>query len=70
MGVPFTAAHGSIRFSLGIYNTKEDIDHVIEKLPPVIERLREISPFWQEYKKGKKPSSLLAGIHRDHTGHR
>jgi len=48
MGVPFTAAHGSIRFSLSIYNTEEEIDFIIEKLPPIIERLREMSPFWQE----------------------
>ncbi len=46
MGVPFTAAHGSIRFSLSIYNTEEEIDFVIEKLPPIIERLRGMSPFW------------------------
>jgi cysteine desulfurase len=51
MGVPFTAAHGSIRFSLSIYNTEKEIDFIIEKLPPVIERLREMSPFWQEFKK-------------------
>ncbi|MGB5993570.1 MAG: cysteine desulfurase NifS, partial [Desulfobacterales bacterium] len=44
MGVPFTAAHGSIRFSLSIYNTEEEIDFIIEKLPPIIERLRELSP--------------------------
>ena len=50
MGVPFTAAHGSIRFSLSIYNTEEDIDFIIEKLPPIIERLRELSPFWGESK--------------------
>ena len=48
MGVPFTAAHGSIRFSLSTYNTQEEIDFIIEKLPPIIERLRELSPFWQE----------------------
>jgi len=48
MGVPFTAAHGSIRFSLSVYNTKEEIDFIIEKLPPIIERLREMSPFWKE----------------------
>jgi cysteine desulfurase len=47
MGVPFTAAHGSIRFSLSIYNTEEEIDFIIEKLPPIIKRLREMSPFWQ-----------------------
>ncbi|MFC1735190.1 cysteine desulfurase NifS [Candidatus Hydrogenedentota bacterium] len=43
MGVPFTAAHGSIRFSLSIYNSDEEIDYIIEKVPPIIERLREIS---------------------------
>jgi cysteine desulfurase len=47
MGVPFTMAHGSIRFSLSIYNTEAEIDFVIEKLPPIIERLRSMSPFWQ-----------------------
>jgi cysteine desulfurase len=52
MGVPFTAAHGSIRFSLSIYNTEEEIDFIIEKLPPVIERLRELSPFWIQSKMG------------------
>lgn len=50
MGVPFTAAHGSIRFSLSIYNTEEEIDFVIEKFPPIIARLRELSPFWDEAK--------------------
>jgi len=45
MGVPFTAAHGSIRFSLSRYNTEEDVDYTIEKLPPIISRLRELSPF-------------------------
>ena len=45
MGVPFTAAHGSIRFSLSRYNTDRDVEWVIEKMPPIIERLRELSPF-------------------------
>jgi cysteine desulfurase len=56
MGVPFTAAHGSIRFSLSIYNTKEEMDYIIEHLPPIIQRLRDISPFWKDYLKaqGKK----------------
>ena len=48
MGVPFTAAHGSIRFSLSRYTTEEEIDAVIEKTPPIIERLRSMSPFWKE----------------------
>jgi len=46
MGVPFTMAHGSIRFSLSVYNTEEEIDFVIEALPPIIENLRALSPFW------------------------
>ncbi|MEE8398545.1 MAG: cysteine desulfurase NifS [Desulfobacterales bacterium] len=49
MGVPFTSAHGSIRFSLSIYNTEAEIDLIIEKLPPIIEHLRKLSPFWQKY---------------------
>ena len=47
MGVPFTAAHGSIRFSLSIYNTDEDMDHILSVLPPIIEKLRDISPYWK-----------------------
>ena len=49
MGVPFTAAHGSIRFSLSVYNSKEEMDYIIEHLPPIITRLRDISPFWKDY---------------------
>ena len=45
MGVPFTAAHGSIRFSLSRYNTEEEVDFTIEKLPPIVNQLRELSPF-------------------------
>ncbi len=47
MGVPFTAAHGSIRFSLSVYNTVEEIDVVIAKMPAIIESLRKLSPFWK-----------------------
>ena len=47
MGVPFTAAHGSIRFSLSIYNTEAEVDFVLEKMPPIIAELRELSPFWK-----------------------
>jgi cysteine desulfurase len=47
MGVPFTAAHGSIRFSLSGYSTEEDIDYILEVMPPIIEGLRDISPFWK-----------------------
>jgi cysteine desulfurase len=50
MGVPYTMAHGSVRFSLSIYNTDADIDLVIDKLPPIIARLREMSPYWTDEK--------------------
>ncbi|RTZ95895.1 MAG: cysteine desulfurase NifS [Deltaproteobacteria bacterium] len=52
MGVPFTSAHGSIRFSLSRYNTEEQIDHIIEHLPPIIDRLRKMSPFWKQSQAG------------------
>lgn len=48
MGVPFTAAHGSIRFSLSRYNAEEEVDLAIEKMPQIINRLRELSPFVQK----------------------
>ena len=61
MGVPFTAAHGSIRFSLSVYNTEEEIDFVLEKMPAIIGRLREMSPFWP----GEEHNQLL--WHADRT---
>ncbi|MGA2637509.1 cysteine desulfurase NifS [Methylocella sp.] len=46
MNIPFTAAHGSIRFSLSRDNSVEDVDRVVEALPGIIEKLRALSPFW------------------------
>jgi cysteine desulfurase len=48
MGVPFTAIHGSIRFSLSRYNTEAEIDKVIEIMPAIIKDLRQLSPFGRE----------------------
>ena len=45
MGVPFTAAHGSIRFSLSRYNTEKEVDYTIEKMPEIVNKLRQLSPF-------------------------
>jgi len=45
MGVPFTAAHGSIRFSLSRYNTEDQVDYTIEKVPKIVSQLRQLSPF-------------------------
>ena len=49
MGVPFTCAHGSIRFSLSRFNTDKDVDLVIRELPGIIRHLREMSPFGREF---------------------
>ncbi len=48
MKVPFESAHGTIRFSLSCYNTQEDMEHIVTTLPPVIQRLRDMSPFWKQ----------------------
>lgn len=45
MGVPFTAAHGSTRFSLSRYNTDADIEHVLQNMPGIVDKLRKLSPF-------------------------
>lgn len=50
MEVPFKSAHGSIRFSLSHYNTKEEMDIIITSLVPVISKLRQMSPFWKNGK--------------------
>lgn len=47
MKVPFESAHGTIRFSLSIYNTMEEMDHIVTVMPQVIKRLRDMSPFWK-----------------------
>ncbi len=52
MNVPFTAMHGSVRFSLSRYTTLEEIDKVLEIFPTIIDRLRHLSPYW-DYAAGK-----------------
>lgn len=46
MGIPYTAAHGTTRFSLSRYTSEAEIDRVIEAVPPIIARLRKLSPYW------------------------
>jgi cysteine desulfurase len=48
MGIPFTRAHGSVRLSLSRYTTDEEVEYLIETIPKVIGRLREISPYGKE----------------------
>jgi cysteine desulfurase len=47
MGIPYTAAHGTVRFSLSRYNTEAEVDYVIEAVPKIIAQLRKLSPYWQ-----------------------
>ena len=51
MGVPYTAAHGAIRFSFSRYNTEEEVDFTLSKLPGIMEKLRAISPYWNRRNK-------------------
>lgn len=46
MGIPYTAAHGTIRFSLSRYNTEEEVERVVASLPGIIAQLRKLSPYW------------------------
>lgn len=48
MGVPYTAAHGAIRFSFSRYNTMDEVDFICAELPAIVRRLRDISPFWNQ----------------------
>jgi cysteine desulfurase len=54
MGLPHALAQGSILFTLGINNTDEDIDYVLEVLPPIVERLRQMSPLYAKFTKAGK----------------
>ncbi|SES92905.1 cysteine desulfurase NifS [Kosakonia radicincitans] len=58
MNIPYTAAHGSIRFSLSRYTREKEIDYVIDTLPTIIARLRMLSPYWQEGKPGAAESAF------------
>ncbi|WP_070000499.1 cysteine desulfurase NifS [Cellulosilyticum sp. I15G10I2] len=53
LGMPHEKAHGSVRFTLGEYNTKEEIDYVLEKMPQIVQRMRDMSPLYEEFLKTK-----------------
>ncbi len=55
LGLPHEVAHGSLRLSIGEYNNEAEIDHILETVPKVVERLRDISPVWDELVKGERP---------------
>ncbi len=58
--VPFTAVHGSIRFSLSRYNTDEDVDQILEVFPGIVASLRRLSPYWDNEKNEPRPPAQSA----------
>ena len=60
MGIPLTAAHGTVRFSLSRYNTSEEIEKVIDVVPGVVAKLRKLSPYWGEDGPVANPEAAFA----------
>jgi len=60
MDIPFTAAHGSIRFSFSRYNSMEEVDRVIEAVPSIVEQLRNLSPYWNKDGPVEDPEQAFA----------
>lgn len=60
MDIPFTAAHGSVRFSLSRYNTLEEVQRVIAAMPPIVEQLRKLSPYWADGAPVEEPEKAFA----------
>lgn len=58
MHIPFTAIHGSVRFSLSRYTTEAEIDRVIDVFPDIVDRLRRLSPYWDASKNEPRPEAL------------
>ncbi|MFO1418325.1 MAG: cysteine desulfurase NifS [Methylotetracoccus sp.] len=63
MSIPYTAAHGTIRFSLSRYNTRAEIDRVIEAVPPIVAQLRKLSPYWGEGGPIEEPEKAFAPVY-------
>lgn len=57
LNIPFTAVHGSVRFSLSRYNTDEDIDRIIEVFPEIVANLRKLSPYWDDKDNAPRPDA-------------
>ena len=55
LGLPHELAHGSLRLSIGECNTMEEIDYLVETIPPAIEKLRAQSPLWADLESGRRP---------------
>ncbi len=60
MDVPFTAKHGSVRFSLSRENTDADVDRILEVFPEIVARLRQMSPYWDQSKNAPRENPALS----------
>ncbi|HEX8980022.1 MAG TPA: cysteine desulfurase NifS [Parasulfuritortus sp.] len=60
MGIPYTAAHGTIRFSLSRYSTEAEVDRVIQVVPEIVAQLRKLSPYWGEKGPAEEPEKAFA----------
>ncbi|WP_276784443.1 cysteine desulfurase NifS [Thalassolituus oleivorans] len=63
MGIPYTAAHGTVRFSLSRYTTAEEIERVIEAVPSIVAKLRKLSPYWADDKPLENPKEAFAPVY-------
>lgn len=63
MGIPYTAAHGTVRFSLSRYNTMDEVEYVIAELPAIIAKLRKLSPYWGENGPVENPEQAFAPVY-------
>ncbi|MFA5083156.1 MAG: cysteine desulfurase NifS, partial [Hydrogenophilaceae bacterium] len=63
MGIPYTAAHGTIRFSLSRYSTESEVDRVIQVVPEIIAQLRKMSPYWGENGPAEEPEKAFAPVY-------
>ncbi len=62
MNVPFTAIHGSVRFSFSRYTTDEDVDRIIQVFPEIVRKLRRMSPYWDSEQNRPRPSAPVVAI--------
>ena len=63
MDIPYTAAHGTVRFSLSRYTTEAEIDHVIREVPPIVAQLRKMSPYWKGDGPVQEPGKEFAPVY-------
>ena len=63
MGIPYTAAHGTTRFSLSRYTTEAEIDRVIQVVPEIVAQLRKLSPYWGENGPSAEPEKDFAPVY-------